>query len=353
MADDSKTEKATPKKRRDERKEGNVFKSTDVVNVVFILVGFYTLKFLFPLMYERITYFLGRCMDRIAEADTLTLEVLAGLRNELLSVLLVTLLPFVLICAAVGIIMNGVQTKFLFATKVLKPKLEKINPIKGIRKLFSLQKVVELIKNLIKISILIVVVYFLLSEFLYEIVKMYDMDIKNSVAFVFEMMMTIVLRVTIAFVAVAIFDYIYQRWEYEKKLKMSKQEIKEEFKQTEGNPEIKGRVKNLQRQMSRNRMIQAVPEADVIIRNPTHFAVALKYDTSKNSAPVVIAKGQDELALRIIAVAEEHKVVVVENVPLARGLYKTTELNRQIPEEYYGLVAEVLVYVYKLKNKGV
>ena len=158
-------------------------------------------------------------------------------------------------------------------------------------------------------------------------------------------------KVVLVFVVIAAFDYLYQWWEYERQIKMSKQEVKEELKQTEGNPEIKGRIRNLQRQRARSRMMQAVPGADVIIRNPTHFAVALKYDIDRDAAPIVIARGQDSLALRIVRVGEENDVAVIENRELARGIYAETEIGQEIPREYYGAVAEILVYVYRLKNK--
>lgn len=156
---------------------------------------------------------------------------------------------------------------------------------------------------------------------------------------------------SIIFLAIAGFDYFYQWWDFERQIKMSKQELKEEYKQTEGNPEIKGRIRNIQRERARSRMMQAVPTADVIVRNPTHYAVALRYDIEKDSAPVLVAKGQDELALRIVAVGEENGVYVLENKPLARGIYAGTQVGAEIPPEYYGMVAEILVYVYRMNNK--
>lgn len=179
------------------------------------------------------------------------------------------------------------------------------------------------------------------------------MDVAVSTVYVLKKIMTLVLQVSMYFTAVAAVDYFYQWWSYEKKLKMSKDEVKEEFKQLEGNPEIKGKIKDMQRQRARARMMQAVPTADVIIRNPTHYAVALRYDPEKDNAPRLVAKGQDELALRIVKIAEENDVTVIENKPLARGIYAVTPLDAEIPGEYYGVVAEILVQVYKLKNKQV
>lgn len=160
-----------------------------------------------------------------------------------------------------------------------------------------------------------------------------------------------IMKVVLVFTVIAGFDFMYQKWEYEKGIKMTKQEIKEEYKETEGNPEIKGKIKSLQRQAAQKRMMQAVPTADVIVRNPTHFAVALKYDMEKDTAPIVVAKGQDELAFRIIAVGEENGVAIVENRPLARALYAECKLDRQIPAQYYGAVAEILIYVFRANQK--
>ena len=173
----------------------------------------------------------------------------------------------------------------------------------------------------------------------------------NSAAYMMNMVFNLVIKICMAFTVVAFFDFLYQRWEYERDLKMTKQEVKDEYKQTEGNPEIKGRIRRIQRQMALSRMIQKIPQADVIVRNPTHFAVALKYDPDKSGAPIVLAKGQDELALRIIKAGEENGIAVIENRPLARALYASCELDREIPAELYGAVAEILVFIYKASHR--
>ena len=217
--------------------------------------------------------------------------------------------------------------------------------------MFSPKKLVDLAKNLIKIAVLLVLLYNLVRDDILEVARMIDMDIYKSTVRTLELVFDLVKKVCIAFAVVAFFDYLYQRWDYENNLKMTKQEVKEEYKNTEGNPEIKGRIRNIQRQMALSRMMQKVPEADVIVRNPTHFAVALKYDPDVSSAPVVLAKGQDYMALRIIKIGEENGVVIMENRPLARALYASCELDREIPEEFYGAVAEILVYIYKASNR--
>lgn len=184
-----------------------------------------------------------------------------------------------------------------------------------------------------------------------EIRKTMDMDLSVSCVYMLNMIYNMVMRIVMVFFVIACLDFMYQKWDFERNMKMTKQEVKEEFKQMEGDPQIKGKIRSIQRQRALSRMMQAVPQADVIIKNPTHFAVALKYDIDKDAAPVVVAKGQDELAKRIIMIGEANGVTVIENKPLARALYASCELNGQIPEEYYGAVAEILVYVFKMNKK--
>ena len=224
--------------------------------------------------------------------------------------------------------------------------------LKRIRKMYSLKNLVELLKGVVKITILCIVLYQVLKEDMLNIARMMDMNILASSVYTLQMVMSMVIKIGLIFAAIAGFDYFYQRWDYEKKIRMSKQELKEEYKQTEGNPEIKGKIRNLQRSRARNRMMQEVPDADVIIRNPTHFAVALKYDIHKHNAPILVAKGQDLIALKIVEIGEKNGVTTIENKPLARGIYATTPLDGEIPAEYYGVVAEILIQVFRKNNKS-
>ncbi len=245
----------------------------------------------------------------------------------------------------------GVQTKFLWVSKNLGFHFGKLNPLKGIKKIFSIKNLLELLKNSVKVIILGYILYTILRADFIQIRRTMDMDIASACAYLLNLIYNMIIKVVMVFVVIAAFDFAYQWWDHERKLKMSKQEIKEEFKQTEGDPQIKGKIRSLQRQRAMSRMMQAVPKADVVIKNPTHFAVALKYDIDTDAAPTVVAKGQDELAKRIIAIAEQNGVYVIENRPLARALYAACALNSQIPEEYYGAVAEILVYVFRMNNK--
>lgn len=350
MADDSKTEKASPKKRKDERKKGHVAVSKDVVMIATLLGTFVMLKALFPLMYRTMRDYMIKYVSLAPLADTMS-DYTTSIYWDMVIAIAKAAIPIILVSTTLAVIGTGVQTGFLFTKSNMTPKFERLNPIKGIKNLLSLKSLVELIKNLIKIIILSVILYQIIKGDLRAVSRTIDMNVMDSSVYVLNSIMDMVMKVSIVFLAIAGFDYFYQWWDYERQIKMSKQEMKEEYKQTEGNPEIKGRIRNLQRERARSRMMQSVPTADVIIRNPTHFAVALRYDIEKDNAPVLLAKGQDELALRIVAIGEEHGIYVLENKPLARGIFASTKVGEPIPPEYYGMVAEILVYVYRMNNK--
>lgn len=351
MAADEKTEQATPKKRRDERKKGNIFLSKDVVVVASLLGTFFSLKLLFPGMYEAISTFLIRYMNYASTKTEVTAEFVSDMTREMIITFVRVCVPLLMIAVLLAIVATAAQTKLLFSTDALKPKFSRLSPLQGFKRLFSSKSLVEVLKGIIKITILIWIMYSFFIGQLINFERTLKLDLISSTAFVLDCIIKLVMKVSIAFVAISAFDYFYQWWDYEKQLKMSKQEVKEEYKQTEGNPQIKGKIKELQRRMAMSRMMQSVPTADVVLRNPSHFAVALKYDGEKDAAPIVVAKGQDEIAFRIIKIAEENGVQVVENKPVARALYAMTKVSGMIPEEFYGTVAEILVYVYKLEGK--
>lgn len=346
-----KTEKATPKKRRDERKEGHVASSKDVVIVVSLLGIFFCMERLFPMIYRTMRQNMIQSIESIAVIEELSMGNLQDIGKKAVDVVAVVAVPVGVIAMALGIIATGVQTKFIFTMKSAAFKLSNLSILKGIKKLFSMKNLVELLKGILKIIVLAVIIYQILKDEIVVVARMLDMNLLVSAGYTLNETVGMVIKVVLVFAAIAGFDYFYQRWSYEKQIKMSKEEIKEEFKQTEGNPEIKGRIRNLQRSMARNRMMQAVPDADVIIKNPTHYAVALRYDIDNDSAPVLIAKGQDLVALKIIEIGEQSGVIVIENRPLARGIFASTPLDCEIPAEYYGAVAEILVKVFQMNKK--
>lgn len=351
MASEEKTEKATPKKRRDQRKEGNVASSKDVIAVASLIGCFYCLQQLFPAIYESLRETMIFQISAVESIEELSLGNLQMLGMKSVTVLAKCIFPLGVISLVIGVVATGIQTRFNVTTKPLKFKLSKLNPLKGIKNMFSAKQVVELLKALIKIIILGVILYGILKDEIVVIAQMMDINPLASSVYVLKEVISMVLKVGMVFAAIAGFDYFYQRWSYEKNLKMTKEEVKEEYKQTEGDPKIKGKIRSLQQSMARSRMMQAVPDADVIIRNPTHYAVALRYNIDKDNAPVVIAKGQDLIALKIVEIGEAHKVMVIENKPLARGIYASTPLGGQIPAEYYGVVAEILVQVFRMNKK--
>ncbi len=353
MADSAgeKTEKATPKKRRDERKEGNVFQSKEVVIAATLLAVFFGFKLLYPITQNVAISSLKEFFSLVATQSTIKTEDAINFLVSGIKAVALGCIPILLVCSLVAIIATIVQTKALVNFKSLKPKFSRLNPISGFKKMFSLKGVIELLKSIIKITILFVVIYNTIGDCINTIAQMMDMTILQGAAATAEMCMDIITSLSIAFVALAFFDFLYQRWDYEKNLRMTKQEVKEEYKMTEGDPQIKGKIKQRQQAMARRRMMQAVPEADVIIRNPTHYAVALKYDSEKNRAPIVVAKGADNLALKIIEIGQNHGVMITENRPLARALYAQVDIDREIPAEFYQAVAEVLAVLYRLREK--
>ncbi|WMJ24233.1 flagellar biosynthesis protein FlhB [Paludicola sp. MB14-C6] len=351
MPGDSKTEKATPKKRKDERKKGNVFQSKDITTVVSIICIFYGIKLLFPFIYNTIRNLLLKYISYIKTVISLDVNNVMDILLECMTAFFSILAPIALIAMIVGIIGSGAQTKFIISFQSIKPKFSNLSPLKGIKKMFSLNSAVELIKSIIKVVIISYVLYSGFKGITKDITKLMAVSLNESILFIFDAIMNLVLKISLVFGVIALFDYLYQWWNYEKNMKMSKQELKEEYKHMEGDPQVKGKIKEKQRKISMSRMMQAVPTADVIIRNPTHFAIALKYDLEKDAAPMVVAKGQDYVALKIIEIAQVHQIPMTENKPLARALYATVEPNMPIPAEFYAVIAEIMAWVYTLKQK--
>lgn len=350
MAEGYKSEKATPKKRRDERKKGNVFKSQDAIAVATLVGSFAVLWVLRDSFSERLASFMTMCIEEAGEPSAGVLELLAEMAMKGAAVLAQTVGPILLTTVLCAIAATFAQTKFLVSGESIKPKFNRISPLQGIKRLFSLRSVVEALKGLLKITILMVIIFLTVRDMFLESSKYIYTDLGVAAAHMADVATNMVIRVILAFIVLAGADFGYQWWDYERQLKMTKQEVKEEYKQTEGDPQVKGKIKQIQRQRAQQRMMQQVPGADVVIRNPTHFAVALRYKPDQDNAPIVLAKGQDSLAARIVQVAEQHKIPTIENVPLARALYAQAELNQEIPPDLYEAVAEVLVYIFKIND---
>lgn len=350
MADDQeKTEEPTAKKIEDARKEGNVPKSQDTSSFVTLVVAIGAFLALFPYIKERMFNLYRFCQSYIGidlDKNDIHILMITIFREFALMVL-----PLAAIVALSGVLAALMQFGFLTTTKPLIPDLKKIDPIKGIKNLLSIKKLVEGIKIIVKVALVLTLAYYYLLDFTKELPSVVFFPIYDQLEWLRDKALILIAVMLMLFLGLALFDLFFVRYNYFKELKMSKQEIKDEYKQMEGDPQVKARIKRVQMEMSKKRMMSDIPSADVVITNPTHFAVAIRYDTEKENAPKVIAKGVDHLALKIKEIARENGVQVVENPPLARELYKKCEIDEMIPETMYKAVAEVLAFVYQSSKK--
>lgn len=351
-----KTEPATSKKLDDARKEGQVAKSREIANGLGLLALFLILKFwvghigeqllgVFQIVYNRIPDLTVYPNGFMPEASVISLFGL------MLKQVLLILAPILIIGFLVALLSDLVQVKWKPTTKPLKPKFSKLNPISGFKKIFSVNSLVELVKSVLKIGLIVYVCFSYLKERWLLLFNLYDMSLMQAIGLAAETMTDLGIRISALYMVIALGDYIYQRVKFSNDMKMTKQEIKEEFKQMEGDPQIKGQIRAKMREASRRRMMQDLPKADVVITNPTHYAVAIQYDPEIADAPVVIAKGEDYMAARIKEVARENQIEIVENKPLARMLYANVDIGQAVPPELYQAVAEVLAFVYHLQGK--
>ena len=345
-----KTEEATPRRREKAREDGQVAKSTEITTASILVIMFSGLRIFGPGMADRIITLFGTTFDLI---HTYKMDV--KLMDELLKYIIVQLglilLPILGISFGVAFITNVIQVGWKPSTKPMVPKLSNINPLSGIKRMFSLKTMIELVKSILKISIILIIVYNEIRDYENLFYLFYDKMLFEAYGIILDIAIDIGIRIGAFFIVVALIDFIYQKYSLSKKLRMSKQEIKDEYKLMEGNPQIKQRIRQRMREASMRRMMQDLPQADVVITNPTHFAVAIQYDEATGIAPRVIAKGADLMAARIRSKATELDIEMVENRPLARTLFYTVEIGDEIPPELYQTVAEVLAFVYNLKNR--
>ncbi|MFJ5622097.1 flagellar biosynthesis protein FlhB [Peribacillus loiseleuriae] len=345
-----KTEKATPKKKQDSRKKGQVAKSQDVNTAINLLAVFLLLLFIGPYMLEKISSLLSEFLQNLMLVQV-TEDSAPLLLVEVLKEMGLILAPILAAALIAGVAANYMQIGFMFSTETIQLKLEKLDPIKGFKRIFSIRAIVELLKSILKISVVGLVTFFVIWQRIDEIMILSKKSIGNAMTTLADITVKVGIYASIALLILSLLDYLYQKYDYEKNIRMSKQDIKDEYKNIEGDPLIKSKIKQKQREMAMQRMMQEVPKADVVITNPTHYAIALKYDDQKSAAPYVIAMGVDFVAQKIKYVAKENDVVMVENRPLARSLYDQTEIGQAIPEEFFKAVAEILAFVYKTKGK--
>lgn len=348
-----KTEEATPKKLEDARKKGQVAKSMDAVTAVSLLTFFYLLKLMFGYLgrqfYNTFDLFIGKVAASTDQA--FTLQIACSILGETIRLILMISAPFLAVAFLVAIVTNFVQVRWKISYDPLKPKFDKINPITGMKRLFSKDKVMELLKSIAKIIAIIYVVSQYLQDKWSLVMNMYDYTLLQALSLLGDVVVNIGIRISALFVVIAVVDIVYQKWKFKQDMKMSKQEVKDEYKQSEGDPKVKSQQRARMQQAARQRMMQELPKADVVITNPTHLAVAIRYDKEHHEAPTVVAKGADFLAAKIREVAAANEIEIVENKPLARMLYHNVDLGAEIPPELYQMVAEVLAYVYNLKGK--
>ena len=345
-----KTEKATPKKRQDARKKGQVLKSQDVTSALVLLSVFLFLMIAGTSMRDGIMSFFNETFSKYMLIDTLSIKLVVKIYKDVLSEMSVIILPIMAIAMIAGIAGNFLQFGFLFSTEPLKFDLTKLDPIKGIKRMFSVKSLIELLKCILKITLIGSVTTAILWKNIDDVLSLSFKTPGATLITVSKLTVFMGIAASVVLLIIAVLDYFYQKFEYEKNLKMSKQDIKDEYKNSEGDPLIKSKIKQRQREMAMRRMMQEVPQADVVITNPTHYAVALKYDETKRDAPYVVAKGVDHLAQKIKYIAKQNDVMTVEDRPLARALYSQTEIGDTIPEEFFKAVAEILAYVYKTKK---
>jgi flagellar biosynthetic protein FlhB len=349
---EERTEPATAKKRNKTRGEGQVAKSQDLSASVVILTGLLTINSLGGKIWDNLVSLFQETARYIAspsmsgEGWWFRPTLMAG------KSLLFGWLPLGFICSIFAVVVLVYQVGFVITTKPFALNFGRFNPVSGLKRIFSLRTLVELAKGLLKASLLLGVLYTALRKERDLMLSIIGFSLDDGVMIIMGKIWTLAMRMAVFLFIIALVDYAYQKWEFEKSIKMSKQEIKEEYKQSEGDPLIKRRIRQKQRELARQRMMSDVPKADVVVTNPTHIAVAIQYDQQTMSAPVIVAKGQDFIAQKIKDIAAEHDIPIVENKPLARALMQRVEVGESIPEELYLSVAEVLAFVYRLKKSA-
>ena len=353
-----KTEQPTSKKLNDARGEGKVAKSKEIVNG-FALFGFFLSLRIFLTFaghrFEQIFTWIYSIIPDIVSMNGsgLTVQTVTGIFKILVGKMLIILLPFLCVGFITGFCVNLVQVGWKPTMKPLKPKLSKFNPISGFKRIFSKDSLVNLVFAIAKIFLVCYIAYISIKDQTNTLFLFYDISFKAALSVIFKIIVEVGLKISIVYIILGFIDYAYQKWKFTNDMKMTKQEVKDEYKNTEGDPQIKNKQRQKMMETSRRRMMANVPQADVVITNPTHIAVAILYDNEKDEAPKVVAKGEDYLALKIKETAKESGVPIVENKPLARALYATVEIDEIIPPELYQAVAEILAVVYTNRNQAV
>ena len=346
-----KTEAPTEKKRRESRDEGQVAFSRELPSAALLAGILLTLIATSPIILDAFRELTTKIFREMSKANELSIDSLYDLSGEIYYTLLPAFAPFAVIIVLVGILASVLQVGVQITLKAIAPKFNKISPLTGLKRLFSTQSLADFLKSMAKLIIVGIVGYITYMDKITELNGLSVATPEAILEYNFTVVAEVSGKIVLALVAIAIFDYLYQRWHHEKQLMMTKQEVKEETKQTEGDPQLKARIRQIQREMANARMMQEVPKADALIVNPTHFSVAILYDRDVMEAPEVTAKGTDHMALRMRTVARENSVPILERPELARDLYANVEIGETIPERFYKAIAEILAFEYRLRRR--
>ena len=351
-----KTEPATQKKLDDARKEGQVAKSKEIVNAAFLVGVFYMLQFTIGTIGEGLIDTFNEnysIIPNYVNRESMTISTATKVFENAMWDILLICAPILLVTVFIAFFGDFVQVRWRPTAKPIIPKFNRISPVSGFKRIFSAQSLINLLKSMAIVAICLYIIYDEIVDNFNGIVNIYEISLEAALVFAGEMVFGVATKISLLYLIIGVIDLIYQRRKFNEDMKMTKQEVKDEFKNTEGNPTIKQQQRRRMREASQRRMMQKLPEADVVITNPTHFAVAIKYDLSIADAPVVLAKGEDYLAMKIKEIARENDVEIVENKPLARALYASVDVGEKIPQELYQAVAEVLAFVYGVKNREI
>ena len=346
-----KTEVPTEKKRRESREEGQVAFSKELSSAALLAGIVLTLVATSPIILDAMGQLMSQIFRDLAQRKELSIDIIFTLSGEILSIILPAFAPFAAVIIFAGIFASVLQVGVMITFKAISPKFNKISPLTGLKRLFSSQSLADFLKSMAKLIIVGFVGYLTYIDKITELNGLSVSTPESILIYNFTVVAEVAGKIVLALVAIAIFDYFYQRWHHEQQLMMTKQEVKDETKQTEGDPQLKARIRQIQREMSNARMMQEVPKADAVIVNPTHFSIAILYDRDVMTAPEVIAKGADHLALRMRTVARENNVPILERPELARDLYANVEIGDDIPERFYKAIAEILAFVYRLRKR--
>ncbi len=354
MATEEKTEQATPRRRQEARKKGQVAKSTEISSAFIILFGTAMLGFYGKYIYVYLERYMQWVLSPaiFSYTNEITVDNFSYFFLVILWYVFKILLPFVAVILVVALGANFAQVGMLVSFESIKPSFKKINPISGLSRLFSLRSLTELVKSVLKISLISYVGYSTIKAALPDFIRMLEMDIQQALVLFGVTTLWLSIKVGLLFVILAFLDLVYQKYEFEKSIKMTKQEIKDEYKQREGDPLVRRRIREKQREIAMRRMMAAIPTADVVITNPIELAVALKYDADEMYAPEVVAKGGGVVAEKIKQIAKENNVPIVEDKSLAQSLFRLTDIGDPVPPQLFKAVAEILAYIYRISKKS-